>query len=158
MGKPYELDMKIHFEISLKFFMRKKVFFLEQSSSDFGTKRIRMKILQLILFLAVGEGILGKIDEIENEKHEIVEFVSEVTDDLNEKSNDTKDVIMVKLVARRHHYKIDYLFEQISQRVSETNPVLKLQTPKVEKNKALRRASIVIIVTDANHPVSLSLR
>jgi hypothetical protein len=144
MRKAHELVMTIQLmaqhnanfdsRIKLSFFVNSRPSsFLIQSSSDIDSKRIKMKILQLLLFLFVGKGIFGKIVEIDDENHEIVKFVRDVMD------------------------KVDFLFDEINREISDTNPVVIPDTEVTVKEKMLRKASIVVIVSDVNHPVSSKL-
>lgn len=118
---------------------------------------MELKIL-LFFFLSIGQiEVFCKIHQEDSGKNQIVEYIQDVIENLNLKTNGIENIVMLKCTRKRYSDKVNDLFDVISRKVSKTNPVLMPKISKVEKNKLLWKASIIIVVSDAFHPVKKSI-
>lgn len=91
----------------------------------------------------------------ENSRLKVVDFVEDLLIDLNSKSNDTRDVIIVKCALFKSSKKqIDNLYEKIADIIPYENPLTIINYNTLNATSEKRKAAMVIVINDEYNDVS----
>lgn len=115
-----------------------------------------MWLLESFLIIFIAFAIAKNFEIQESSKLKVVTFLKDLLLDLNSKSNDTRDVIIVKCVLLQSSKKeVDNLYEKIVDIIPHQNPLTIINYNALNATTEKRKAAMLIVINDKYDDVSL---
>jgi hypothetical protein len=115
-----------------------------------------MFVVKVILVICLCNVIKGnRLLEVKNQDENLANFVKSLIIDLDSQQSETHDVALLKLGKYRStKRKVDEMFESVVYAIPKENLVITPKLSEVSRNRDMKKAAVIIIVSDVVDPVS----
>lgn len=114
-----------------------------------------MLLVKIFGFILICGVVRGRLKEVETNHEKASNYVRKVLEDLNLQNSATHDVVLLRISAKKFmKKKADEIYAAMHKAIPKENPVMTPHLVKKAKTKNIRKAAVVIIVSDVYDAVS----